>query len=65
MRLPPRLCGLCLLLAWLPLVLAQTSALKVARIDIKQIGPPAASDELIRANIRVKPGDPYLPHGGG
>ena len=54
MKLSPRLCGLCLLIAWLPLVLAQTSALKVARVDIKQIGPPAASDELIRGNIRVK-----------
>ena len=33
---------------------------KVARIEIKHIGPPAVSDELIRANIRVKAGDPYL-----
>ena len=61
MKLLPRLCGLCLLLACLPLALAQTSSLKVARIDIKQVGPPAASDELIRGNIRVKPGDTYLP----
>jgi outer membrane protein insertion porin family len=61
MRLSPRLCGLFLLIAWLPLVLAQVSSLKVARVDIKQIGPPAASDELIRGNIRVKPGDTYLP----
>ena len=50
-----------LLLVCVPLLLAQTSALKIARIDIKQVGPPAASEELIRGNIRVKPGDTYLP----
>jgi outer membrane protein insertion porin family len=61
MKFLPRLCGLCLVLAWLPLALAQPSSLRVARIDIKQVGPPAASDELIRGNIRVKPGDIYLP----
>ena len=33
---------------------------KVAKINIKHIGPPAASDELIRSNLRVKAGDEYL-----
>ena len=33
---------------------------KFIRIDIKPIGPPATSDELIRSNLRVKVGDPYL-----
>jgi outer membrane protein insertion porin family len=61
MKLVLRLCGLSLLLVWLPLIWAQPSSLKVARVNIKQVGPPAASDELIRANIRVKPGDIYLP----
>ena len=61
MKLLLRLCGLFLLLAGLPMVWAQPSALKVARIEIKQVGPPAASDELIRANIRVKPADTFLP----
>ena len=56
-------CSSCL--AWLPAGWAQFAAPKVARIDIKHIGPPAASDELIRSNIRVKAGDPYLPRGGG
>jgi outer membrane protein insertion porin family len=54
-----RLCGLLLVLACLP-ALAQISPPKVSRIDIKHIGPQAVSDELIRANIRVKPGDPFL-----
>ena len=53
--------GLLLLCAWLPAGWAQFAApLKVSRIDIKPIGPPATSDELIRANLRVKVGDPYL-----
>ena len=32
----------------------------MSKINIKHIGPPAASDELIRSNLRVKVGDPYL-----
>ncbi len=42
----------------LPQVFAQ-SAFKIARIEIKHVGPPSASDELILANIRTKPGDSY------
>jgi len=55
-------CGLCALLvsfsgtAW-----SQLSASKVSRIEVKHVGPPAASDALIRANIRIKPGDTYRP----
>src|ERR1035438_3277816 len=60
MRLPLRLCGLLLLLAWLPAGWTQTAPPKVAKINIKHIGPPAASDELIRSNLRVKAGDEYL-----
>ncbi len=52
-----RFCSLFLLLAILPNAWAQQ---KVVRIDIKHVGPPAVSDELIRSNIRVKPGDPYI-----
>lgn len=33
---------------------------KVARIDVKHVGPQSVSDDLIRANIRVKPGDTYI-----
>src|SRR5262249_16692148 len=33
---------------------------KISKIEIQHVGPPAASDDLIRANIRVKVGDPYL-----
>lgn len=39
---------------------AQLSSPKVQRIEIKHIGPATVSDELIRSNIRVKPGDPYV-----
>ncbi|HET7625422.1 MAG TPA: outer membrane protein assembly factor BamA [Verrucomicrobiae bacterium] len=55
-----RLFGLLLFLS-LSSAWAQTSVYKVSKIDIKHVGPAKASDELIRANIRVKVGDPYLP----
>lgn len=48
-----------LLLTLSSAAIAQTAA-TVARIEIKHVGPTAVSDELIRANIRVKPGDPYI-----
>jgi outer membrane protein insertion porin family len=44
----------------LPPLCAQTT-LTVEKIEIRHVGPPAVSDELIRANIRVKPGEPYSP----
>src|SRR5882724_3857891 len=59
MKLLLRLCGLLLVLACLPAT-AQHSSLKVSKIEIKHIGPQSVSDDLIRANIRIKPGDPYL-----
>lgn len=31
----------------------------IKKIEIRHVGPPAASDELIKANIRVKVGDTY------
>src|SRR5438874_11718669 len=43
-----------------PAVFAQQ---KVQSIEIRHVGPPAASDELIRANIRVKVGDSYTRTG--
>src|SRR5215472_10686118 len=54
-----RLCGLLLVLACLP-ASAQFSSLKVSKVEIKHVGPQGVSDDLIRANIRVKPGDAYL-----
>jgi outer membrane protein insertion porin family len=60
MSLLTRLCALVLLFAWLPAGWAQRSPGRIVRIDIKHIGPPAASDELIRSNLRVKAGDLYL-----
>ena len=55
-----RFCGLWLFLlvscgtAW-----AQMTSLKVAKVQIKHVGPPAVSDDLVKANIRVRPGDIY------
>jgi outer membrane protein insertion porin family len=34
---------------------------KVVRVEVRHVGPPSASDALLRANIRVKPGDLYRP----
>src|SRR5437016_1530109 len=31
----------------------------IQKIEIQHVGPPAVSDELVRANIRTKIGDPY------
>src|SRR6478736_1492561 len=49
-----------LLLICSPAVLAQQ---KITKIEVRHVGPPAASDELIRANIRVKVGDSYTRTG--
>lgn len=47
---------LALLVYWVPNVPAQTAA-TITKIEIRHVGPPAASDELIKSNIRVKIGD--------
>jgi len=52
--------GWLLLLIWVPLSPAQISISSVQKIEIKHVGPQAVSDELVKANIRVKVGDPYL-----
>lgn len=49
---------LALLLYWVPNSRAQTPP-AVQKIEIRHVGPAAVSDELIRAHIRVKQGDPY------
>ena len=66
MKLLFRLCGLLLLWSWLPAARGQfssppnSSSLKIAKIEIKHVEKvPSVSDEMVRANIRVKVGDPY------
>jgi outer membrane protein insertion porin family len=53
-----RLFVLLALFNWLPPLPAQNLP-KVEKIEIRHVGPPAVSDDLIKANIRVKVGDPY------
>lgn len=48
---------LALLIHWVPLSQAQVAPQRVQQIAVRHVGPAAASDELIRANIRVKVGD--------
>lgn len=55
----PSLCRLLLFLVLAASALAQPPPGKVTKIEIKHVGPASVSDELIRANIRVKPGDVY------
>ncbi len=57
---PFRLWALLLVLSLAPLAEGQPSSGTIAKIEIKHVGPATVSDELIRANIRVKVGDPYL-----
>lgn len=52
--------ALILVLVSLPVLAQFASSLKVSKIEIVHVGPPSVSDDLIRANIRLKPGDPYL-----
>jgi len=59
-RLLAGLCGLLLLLVSAPAGWAQYPPLKVAEVRIKHIGPPAASDDLIRSNLRLKVGEQYF-----
>src|SRR5437667_3578374 len=63
MKVLPWRCWLLLLVlapGWLALLAAQTG-LVVEKIEIKHVGPPAVSDDLVRANIHIKAGDPYNP----
>ena len=38
---------------------AQVSDVRIKRIDIKAVGPPAVAESLVRANIRLKEGESY------
>lgn len=66
MNLPTvRVFRVCLLLAFLWAFApnrthAQPTPPTISKIEIVHTGPPAASEELIKANIRLKAGDPYL-----
>src|SRR5580658_936025 len=48
-----------LLLTGLVQARAQALAAHVHKIVIRHVGPPAVSDEFIRANIRTKEGEPF------
>jgi outer membrane protein insertion porin family len=44
-----------------PSAFGQVAGPKVAKVEIKHVGPVSVSDALIRANIRIKPGDTFFP----
>jgi outer membrane protein insertion porin family len=52
--------GVCASILCSPAAFAQgASALTIRRVEVRHVGPPAVSDALIRANIRVKEGESY------
>ncbi len=51
--------GLILILCWLVSVSFGQVGQTIQKIEIRHVGPPAASESLIRANIRVKEGDTF------
>src|SRR5262245_45218900 len=61
MKSVPRFWGVCAFLLLIPIARSQVTPLTISEVKIEHVGPPAVSDELIRANIRVKPGDRYSP----
>src|ERR1700691_4186032 len=48
-----------LLSALMPAAYAQAAAPHIHKILIRNVGPPAVSDDFIRANIRAKVGEPF------
>lgn len=48
-----------MILCWLVTGAYAQVGQKIQHIEIRHVGPPAASESLIRANIRVKEGDTY------
>jgi outer membrane protein insertion porin family len=55
--------GVLLLFCWASVASAQSALDRIAKILITNVGPPAVSEDLVRANIHVKIGDPYIPAG--
>ncbi len=53
-----RYAALALWLGLASILSAQTPS-QVKKVELKQVGPQEVSEQLIRANIRVRPGDPY------
>jgi outer membrane protein insertion porin family len=52
--------GFVLILSWLVTTQYGQVGQTIRKIDIRHVGPPAASESLIRANIRVKEGETYV-----
>jgi outer membrane protein insertion porin family len=51
-------CALLVLSLGLPLLFAQSPS-QVKTVELRQVGPQSVSEPLVRANIRVKPGDNF------
>ncbi len=54
--------GVSMVLGCAVTALAQTTGPKIDRVDVKFVGPASVSEQLIRSNIRLKPGAHYQPN---
>src|ERR1022692_3950676 len=54
-----RLYAVWLLLGCAPVAWSQTAGPKIDRVVIKFVGPATVSEQFVRVNIRVNPGDIY------
>src|SRR5688500_2427720 len=52
--------GFVLILCWLVATSSGQVGQTIRKIDVRHVGPPAASESLIRANIRVKEGETFV-----
>jgi outer membrane protein insertion porin family len=59
MKLFSRLFAVWLLLGCAQVVWSQTAGPKIDRVDVKFVGPATVSEQFVRVNIRVSPGDTY------
>ncbi len=62
MRKLCHLLGASVLLSCATAAYGQNTGTKIDRVDIKFVGPASVSEQYVRANIRLKPGDLYRPN---
>jgi len=62
MRKLCHLLGASVMLGCATAAFGQNAGTKIDRVDIKFVGPASVSEQFVRANIRLKPGDIYRPN---
>jgi len=62
MKLMIKPLGVSIVLGCAATALAQSTGPRIDRVDVKFVGPASVSEQLIRSNIRLKPGAYYQPN---